>query len=769
MESTPRPHQKRPRASAERRARKKRAWFILSTALLAVLAFFFVIAGITLFVLSRDLPDVGRMERYVPSQTTEIFSSDGVLLARLFDENREIIPLEDIAPVLRDATVAVEDHRFLEHRGMDARGILRALRTNVRRGGYAEGGSTITQQLVRGMFLTTDKRLSRKVKEAMLALRLERTYGKPRILAMYLNQVYYGHRSYGAEAASRLYFAKPSRDLTLAEAALLAGIPKNPAHYDPYSNRTAARQRRNVVLRRMAEAGVITPDRARTAMDQPVRLAYARPPRLTARKAHYFVDYVVRELENRYGVETVYHSGLKVQTTLNTRVQAAAEDAVLRHMARFGAQTEAALVAVDPVTGAIRAMVGGRDYRRSVFNRAVQAKRQPGSSFKPFVYAAAISAGHKPTDRILDAPIRFSVDDWRPRNYDGHWHGNVTLTDAFAQSINIPAIKLMDEVGADSVIQMARACGITSDLRPELSLALGSSEVTVLEMANAYGVFASGGDYVPATGILTVRDGAGRLLDSLAPAPQTVMDVTVARRMDYMLRQVVVRGTGRPVGAVPDARGKTGTTNSRKDAWFIGYTPTLATAVWIGNDIPTPIPGLSGGGACAPIWVSFMLRAARILPPRHTPEILRPVPKPPPIADDPGTAPPEERGRALEIVAMDGAAPPAPTDPDTVTVEVCRLSFQRPGPNCPEVGPERFPRGAEPTERCTLHDQREMGGAVEGDVVVVCRDSGGLAGLYCPGSRTVRLEPGARPPGLCTLHRAPKPAEGRASSEKRRP
>jgi len=541
----------RPEAAGARRSRRRRRIRVLLTVVLLVpLVLAGLGGGLTLYVLSRNLPDVSRMDSYTPVQTTEILSSDGILLARLFDENREIIPLDEIDHELRDATIAIEDHRFLEHRGVDWKGTFRALVTNVREGGYAQGGSTITQQLVRSLFLSPDKTMSRKVREAMLALRVERKYSKPQILGMYLNQVYYGQRSFGVEAASQRYFAKSSRDLRLAEAALLAGIPKNPARYDPYRNRAASQARRNVVLARMAEVGMISQRRARAAINQPVRLAYHEPPRLTARRAHYFVDFIVKELEDRYGTETVFHGGLKVQTTLNTRSQEAAERAVARHMSRYGRGTEAALVAVDPVTGYIRAMVGGRDYRRSVFNRAAQAKRQPGSAFKPFVYAAAIGAGHKPTDRILDAPIRFAGDDWRPRNYDGRWHGKVTLTQALAQSINIPAVKLLDEVGPDSVINLAKECGIRSTLHPELSLALGSSEVSVLEMASAYGVFASGGSHTPAIGIVRVRDGDGRLLESHYPLPEPVLDETVARRMDFMLRQVVIRGTGRTAAAL---------------------------------------------------------------------------------------------------------------------------------------------------------------------------------------------------------------------------
>jgi membrane peptidoglycan carboxypeptidase len=540
----------------------------------------------------------------------------------------------------------------------------------------------------------------------------------------------------------------------------------------------------------MAQVGFLSPHQARAAMKEPVRLAYTEPPRLTVRRAGYFVDYVVRQLEDRYGAEMLFRGGLKVQTTLNTRAQEAAERAVANGMnGRFGrrSRTQAALVSIDPTNGYIRAMVGGRSYARSVFNRAAQAKRQPGSSFKPFVYAAAMGSGYTPMDRITDAPVHFAGMDWHPKNYDGRWHGTMTLTQAFAQSVNIPAIKLLNSVGPGNVIKLARACGIESPLGDNLSLALGTSEVSVLEIAGAYGAFATGGDYTPPIAIVRVRDGKGRLLESNYPNPETVLDEMVARRMDFLLRKVVRVGTGRPAASVPDARGKTGTTNDLKDAWFVGYTPSLVTAVWVGNDHPSRIPGLTGGGACAPIWVAYMQRALRILPSHPLPDALR-MPAPPQdriyVAED-GQAP----GRTVAVAGTAGATAPdevasdeanynavssnaasgaamSSSDtvpPDAVRRRVCLVTGQLATRNCPETDVESFARGTEPTEFCTLHGGRTMVGAMTaGEVVVLCRASGGLAGPNCTDLVTMRLRAGARLPGSCRIHSRPAAREAAA-------
>lgn len=707
--------------------------------------------GAWLYQLSMGLPDVARLASYRPSQTTEIYSSDGVLLARLFDENRDVVPLRDIPLNLRNATVAVEDHRFFQHRGVDWRGVARAIATNAEDGRYAQGGSTITQQLVRNLFLSPDKRLRRKIREAILAIRVEQRFSKNDILAMYLNQVFYGARSFGVEAAARTYFGKPVNSLNLEQCALLAGIPQRPSLYDPYANPKAARKRRDIVLKRMVDAGFIKPALARQAMESPLGLAYHQPPRLTARRAPYFVDYVIRLLEQRYGEEQVYRGGMRVQTTLNTRAQTAAEDAVKNTMnARFGSRpTQAALLSIDPVTGYIRAMVGGRDYRRSVFNRAVQAHRQPGSAFKPFVYAAALNAGMTPMDRVLDEPVTFPDDHWTPHNYDHRWHGRVTLTQALAQSINIPAIKVLDKVGTTSAIQMARACGITSDLTDDLSLALGTSEVSMLELTSAYCTFAAGGAHTPPVAIVSVKDNTGRVLEQHYPEPESVLDEVVARQIDFMLRQVVRIGTGRPAGAIPDARGKTGTTDDLKDAWFVGYTPDLVTAVWVGNDKPTRIPGLTGGGECAPIWTAYMRRALAILPHHPLPVPLR-LPKPPPegtihVAERPDSEAPNGTTPTL----TEGGARDGTGAGDVVKVRVCSMTGELATSGCPKTEMRDFVRGTEPTEPCALH------GTEEGQVVTLCQDSGDLAGPYCRRTMTVRLAAGESKPPVCPIHRKP--------------
>jgi penicillin-binding protein 1A len=673
---------------------RRRYWLLASVWALGFVVLAGLSAGIWLYRLSLDLPDVSRLETYRPSQTTEIFSSDGVLLARLFDQNRDVVPLRDIPTNLRNATIAVEDHRFFEHRGVDWRGVARALVTNLEDSRYAQGGSTITQQLVRNLYLSPDKRLRRKIREAMLAIRVERRFNKNEILEMYLNQVFYGARSFGVEAAARTYFGKPAKELSLVQCALLAGIPQRPGLYDPYANPTESRQRRNVVLKRMADTGYISASQAHAAMNAPIGLAYHHQPRLTARRAPYFVDYVIRLLEDRYGAEQVYRGGMRVQTTLNTRAQSAAEDALKNGMnARFGRRpTVSALLSIDPVSGYIRAMVGGRDYKTSVFNRAVQAHRQPGSAFKPFVYAAALNAGMTPRDRITDGPVTFEESHWTPHNYDHRWHGRVTLTEALADSINIPAIKLLDTVGTTSAIQMARACGITSDLSDNLTLALGTSEVTMLEITSAYGTFAAGGYHTDPLAIVNVKDSQGRVLEQHYPDPESVLDEVVARRIDFMLRQVVRVGTGRPAAGIPNARGKTGTTDDLHDAWFIGYTPDLVTAVWVGNDKPRRIPGLTGGGECAPIWTAYMRRALAILPRHPIPAALKVAPPKPAANIHVAEAPTSKDARLA-------------TDAGTRIVHrrICVMSGQLATRYCPETSMEAFAASDAPTQYCIVH------------------------------------------------------------------
>lgn len=556
-----------------------------------------------------------------PSQSLVIYSSDGVELGRAFGENRTYVALDDIPKALRNATVAVEDSRFYSHSGVDPRGISRAIWRDIKAGKLAEGGSTITQQLVRNVGLSNRKTLERKIEEAMLAIKVQRKLSKDEILELYLNQIYYGSGAYGVEAASQVYFAKPVGELDLSEAALIAGLPQRPSAYCPHLNLKAALRRRDVVLDRMAELHYITA----AQRDQAKRQRLAIAPRIDGPngwRAPHFVAYVLAQLKARYKDDVLRGNGVKVYTTLDYRMQRIAEKALrdgITPNSRALHVNEGCFVCIDPATGCVRAMVGSVD-PKSEFNRCTQGRgRQPGSAFKLFVYAAAIEAGMTPADEIVDEPVSYTGAGgrpWTPSNYDNAFHGTVTLEQAFVRSINIPAIKLADQVGIDNVIRMAEAAGIRSELDPYLTTAIGGVKgVHPIEMASAYGTFANGGVYVEPISVLRITDWRGESVREFAPVAVRAISADVCETMDYLLRQVVAdpAGTGHIVNDVPEARGKTGTTNDDRDAWFVGYVPgKLVAACWAGNDDNSPMRHAFGGSVCAPIWREFMLKALRL-------------------------------------------------------------------------------------------------------------------------------------------------------------
>ncbi|MBW3624094.1 MAG: PBP1A family penicillin-binding protein [Armatimonadetes bacterium] len=596
--------------------------------------------------------DLAAIVTYKPGQATFIYASDGSLLARVAKENRVHVPIDRIPVALRNATVATEDRRFWEHSGVDFRGMGRALWRDIQAQRAAEGGSTLTMQLVRNIQLTPEKTLERKVREAFLALNLERVYEKPRLLEMYLNQVFYGSGAYGVGAAARTYFNKPVGKLTVAQSALLATLPRRPTEYSPYRDPEGTLSRRNRLLKEMAAQGYLTPKQLNAALKEPLGVKSRVYPSV---KAPYFVDAVVDRLVEMYGSEQVYQGGLRVYTTVNPKLQALAEKALKQgvHRLRGRNVTQGALVSIDPFTQEVKALVGGVDYRKSPFNRAL-ALRQPGSVFKPFVYAAAFDVGISPLDKITDAPFRLRVWNgkrlhdraWSPRNHNRSFAGKTSIKNAFAQSMNVPAVKLALSVGVSQVADTARACGIRSRLRELPSLALGTSEVTLLETTSSYGTFATMGTWTAPKLIRRVEDSKGTVMDRFDQFPSTVMDALTAQKVDYILRTAVIGGTARMVNSLPNARGKTGTTQDDKDAWFIGYTPELVTGVWLGNDRPSRMYQIWGGTGCAPIWKSFMSSALKSYP-KRPPMMTWVPPKPTPkskpqetdlmVASDPGT------------------------------------------------------------------------------------------------------------------------------------
>jgi penicillin-binding protein 1A len=569
-------------------------------------------------ILPRSLPSVTALETFQPLAGTKVYDDNDEIITELHVERRIFVPLAHIPQTLRDAVIATEDRRFYSHFGVDPIGIARAVWQNYRRGRIVEGGSTITQQLTKVLFLTPDKSLERKIKEAVLALELERRYSKDRILEMYLNQVYFGNGAYGVEAASRTYFGKSVGELTVREAALLAGLPRAPSSYSPFEHGDAARRRREVVLRRMVEYGVLADVEAKRLARSDLGLI---PPERRRTTGQYFLEYVQQTLEGKYGADMVFKGGLNVYTTLNPTMQLAAEQALRDGLKALEGRTakgkvaehpEGAIVTIEPQTGYVRAMVGGYDFFRSEFNRAVQARRQPGSAFKPFVYIAALEAGFTPASRVEDAPVSYAVGPngqaWKPDNYDRKYRGPTTLQQAVEESVNIVTVKVQERVGLGKTIQVARRFGIASPLHMNLSLALGTSDLTLLELTSAYGALANQGEWLTPTTIRYVTDAQGKLLEEHVAEPREAVPPETAYVMTHMLRGVVERGTGvaakalaRPIAA------KTGTTNDYSNAWFVGFTPRLATGVWVGYDRPRSLgKDETGSRVAVPIWVSYM-------------------------------------------------------------------------------------------------------------------------------------------------------------------
>ena len=713
-------------------------WVLLSVGLLCALGLVGAgVAGVVLYQkLTGDLPPVSELEHYQPSLVTKVYDRHGELLADFFIEKRILVPLADIPRHVRQATIAAEDRRFYAHGGIDLWGILRAVWVNLQARGTREGASTITQQVARTLFLNRERTLARKVREAILAWRIERRYSKDQILEIYLNQIFYGHNAYGIEAAAQLYFGKSTRDLTLSEAALLAGLPPAPNSYSPLKNLQRSVQRRHHVLNGMVEAGSITPEQAQTAAQEPVPL---NPPPLRLHKALYFVEYVRQYLEEQYGPTALYRGGFTVETSLDMRLQQGAERTLrqgllaldrrygvyggpIRHLEFTGdAATDAtmtaavtmpeagestvregerlqgvvlaargdsgtlvaikhtrgvlppsgyawvrhmdpslpaevrrqlfrrgdviqvrvtrvdptgqahtlaleqeplvqgALLAMDVGSGHVLAMVGGYDFMKSQFNRAVQSLRQPGSAFKPLIYAAALEEGLTPASLVLDAPLTSDIAGargWRPENYDGKYHGPTPLRLALTHSRNLVTVRLLDKIGVQTVCATAKRLGITSPLRCYPSIALGASGVTLLELTAAYGTFANGGIYNEPIVITKIVDRHGKVLRERYQDARQATSPEVAYLMTSMMESVIKQGTARVVRALDrPAAGKTGTTNDFNDAWFMGYTPELVTGVWVGRDDHAPLgEGETGGKVAAPIWLAFMKEAMQDRP-----------------------------------------------------------------------------------------------------------------------------------------------------------
>ena len=566
------------------------------------------------------------------SESTIIYSADGIVLGTIHaGEKRISVPASQISPYLIKAVIASEDNDFFNHKGISLRSMIRATIANLSSGKVVQGGSTITQQLARTLFLSTEKTLRRKVNEAYYAIELERRYTKEEILEMYLNQVYWGHNTYGADAAAQMYFGKHASDLTLSESAMMAGLLGAPELYSPYKNFALAASRRDSVIDKMLRLGMINEKEARSAKSEKISITMGKINKYKF-NAPYFTNFVINQLVQKYGRDIVYKGGLRAYTTLLMPVQKNAEESINKFASEEGKKynfSQAALVAIDPNNGYILAMVGGTDFDKSEFNRAAQAKRSPGSSFKPFIYAAAMEKRISPGETLLDAPVTFDVfptedhpdGKWRPKNFDKKFNGNVTIQYALEHSLNIPAIKLLQKVGIDNAVNMARRMGIVSELSPTLSLALGTSDVSLLEMTSAFGVFAAGGEKSETLSILKVTDKNGKILEENRPSKTRVIDPDTVAMTVSMMKGVITSGTGVKANIGRPAAAKTGTSDNFKDAWFIGFVPQIVAGVWVGNDNNSPMKGVAEVGVCPRIWKDFMTKTLKNIPVQ---EFMRP-------------------------------------------------------------------------------------------------------------------------------------------------
>jgi penicillin-binding protein 1A len=572
----------------------------------SVLAVWGAIAMVAfLIVFARGLPDTSKLYEVQRQPSVTYLDRSGALIAVRGSQYAPPVDVDALPPYVPAAFVAIEDRRFYHHPGFDPIGMMRAIFRNLRAGHVVQGGSTITQQLAKNLFLTPDQTMRRKVQEIMLAVWLEHKFSKKQILGLYLNRVYFGGGAYGIEAASQRYFDKSARQLSVGEAALLAGMMKAPSRYSPVNDATRAARRATIVLNEMEKAGVITPEQRAQATLKPVIVSRS----LASQHAEYYIDWLDQEIRALVGVPT---EDLVVETTLDLPIQTAAERAVTELAARDKGRgvEQAALVALDG-DGRVRALVGGVNYADSQFNRAVDAKRQAGSSWKPFVYLAAMEAGYTPDTPVVDEPV--DINGWQPQNFERNYLGSITMETALAQSINTVAARVANEVGTDKVANVAHRLGITSHIGTEPAMALGDTAVSPIEMASAYAAFSNGGFKVQAHGVNRIRTRSGRILYEFREGDggrQQVINNPPLTYMVRMMRQVIASGTGRGA-SVPgyDLAGKTGTASDYKDAWFVGYTGGFTTAVWVGKDDNKPMRRVTGGQTPAAIWRAFMSAA----------------------------------------------------------------------------------------------------------------------------------------------------------------
>jgi penicillin-binding protein 1A len=616
-------------------------WIKLSISIVMILiTVVFVFGLLSYFYFTYELPSIETLRNYKPSTITRFYADDGELIGEFFNEKREVISLDRMPNHLIQAFVAGEDARFFQHKGLDYLAILRALFRNIFSGEILQGGSTITQQVVKSLLLSPEKSFSRKIREAILAFKIEKYLTKEEILFLYLNQIYLGHGAYGVAAAAENYFGKSIEELNLAESALLAGLPQAPSKYSPLNHPDQARKRQQYVLYRMVEIGFISDGQLARALQVP--LMFKEKQNTFVDKAPHFVEVVRKYVEDKYGKEALYKRGLRVYTTIDLSVQRTAQESVESGLKEIEKRQkykpadppvalEGSLLCFDLDSGYVKALVGGRDFKKSQFNRAIQARRQTGSAFKPIVYASALDKGYTLTSLVVDAPSIYEWGEkkWKPKNYGEKFSGPITFRNALTHSVNLVTVKIAQDIGLDYITDYAKKLGISSPLQNDLSMALGSSSLSLYELTNAYAVFANQGRRFRPIFIKKILDGDGNLIEENLPffypresadeeqplSPQT------AYLMTYLLEGVVQHGTGWKAKALKrPAAAKTGTTDQFIDAWFIGYTPELITGVWVGFDDERSLgENETGSRAASPIWVAFMSKLLKDKPVQEFP------------------------------------------------------------------------------------------------------------------------------------------------------
>ncbi len=725
-------------------------WFVIGCLVSYALAVF-AVAGL-IHWLGRDLPDLGDVSKLRLSQVTYIYSADGVLLGTTMSVYRKWVPLSKIPKPLQWATIVAEDRKFYMHPGIDPKGIARAIWACIKARRYVQGGSTITMQLARNLYLSSEKTIRRKLKELLLAVRLERQFSKDELLELYLNTICYGHGAYGVQAAAEVYYGKDVSELTLGQCALLAALPKRPSYLSPFVNPKAAKRRRDYILDVMAAKGYISRAEAEAAKQKPVTEGLRSSPTwiTTPPKAFHFVEFVKQELERLFGQAVTERGGLKVYTTLNYRLQKEVEqigERYLRSYRSLGADQMAFVILHIP-TGHILAMYGGRPYRFDPrtgkrrldhFNRAVQAYRQPGSSFKPYVYAAALEMGFRPQSLFNDSRVSFPVGNgkrWSPKNYDGRYGRTMTLKTALATSNNVIAVKLIRAVSVEKTVEVAKRLGVrfppkVNPLSASYSLALGAVGITVLDHTAALAAVATGGKRVVPTAISKVYDSEGNLIYTPKPNSQRVLSPEVARQLLTMLMAVVTEGTGRRA-QVPgyQVAGKTGTSENVKDVWFVGFTPTIACGVWLGRDDNQPLRTGSGGALCAPTFKELVMATLKHHPGERTFTILRDS------SDRDTLRQAQESHRRMKRVV--------------VCAETELLATE----HCPVTSAEFLPADWAPKRRCSLHREALQ-------PVLICTVSEKLATPNCPPQSVITrtLPQSAVPVEACDVHTPLPPTE----------